>query len=45
METLKNMFIGGVYTEGSLDRDTGGPECNAYMSFEYRLTITLIIVK
>jgi hypothetical protein len=39
------MLIGGVYTDDYRDRDTGGPECDGYMSWEFRVIITAILVR
>ena len=41
---MLDIFIGGVYTDTFQDTDNGGPECANYMSFEYRLTVTMIAV-
>lgn len=35
-------FLGGVFNKD--DRDNGGPECASYLTFEYRLIVTLCIV-
>jgi hypothetical protein len=44
-EKIRDAFVGGVYTDELQDPDNGGPECANYMTFEYRLTVTLICVR
>lgn len=41
---IKQIFIGGVFTGEENDRDNGGIECVEYMTFEFRLGITLTMV-
>jgi hypothetical protein len=43
-EIIKDKFIGGVFTENQ-DPDNGGIECANYMTFQFRLTISIIAVK
>ena len=42
--SISNSFLKGVHTEFS-DRDSGGPECAKYMSLEFRLGCTVIMVR
>ncbi len=41
---MLDVLIGGVYTDTLQDPDNGGPQCANYMTFEYRLTVTVIAV-
>jgi hypothetical protein len=44
MQAIKNIFIGGVYTDNFRDRDSGGPECESYMPWEFRVLVTSLMV-
>ena len=44
LDTVKDIFIGGVFTDEIEDIDNGGPECAASMTFQFRLTVTIICV-
>ncbi len=37
-------FIGGIHTNDFQDRDNGGPECANYMSMNFKLSISIIMV-
>jgi len=41
---ISDAFLKGVHTETFKDRDNGGPECAKYMTFEYRLFTSVIMV-
>jgi hypothetical protein len=41
---ISDAFLKGVHTETSKDRDNGGPECVGYMTFEYKLFTSVIMV-
>ena len=42
---MLDVFIGGVHTSEFQDRDNGGPECAEYMSLDFKITITMLMVK
>ncbi len=43
-ENIKDAFIGGVFDDEALDKDNGGAECLVYMTFKFRLCVTLFAV-
>ncbi len=52
MDTVKQItakiadtFLGGVHTKDVEDRENGGPLCDSYMTFEFRLIVSLIMVR
>jgi hypothetical protein len=42
-DIFKDKFIGGVFTENQ-DSDNGGIECANYMTFQFRLSISIVAV-
>jgi hypothetical protein len=44
IEFIKSIFIGGVFDDEHLSRDNGGAECLAYMTFQFRLIVSLLMV-
>lgn len=44
-EILKDIFIGGVFTDELQDRDNGGPECVRYMTLKFRLLVSVVMVR
>ena len=44
MDSIKDIFIGGVFTEELREKDNGGPECVASITLKFRLTVSLVAV-
>jgi hypothetical protein len=44
-KSTSDYFLRGINTENLKERDIGGPECAEYLTFEFRVTTTVIMVK
>jgi hypothetical protein len=43
--SISNIFLKGVHSEISNERDNGGPDCADYMSLEFKLGCTAVMVR
>ena len=43
--SISNIFLKGVHSEIFNDRDNGGPDCAGYMSLEFKLGSTAMMVR